>query len=479
MAFQVESGVGPATLLEFDSNNAMKSALAKSTDEAGYAITLGQRDTGSVSGSVSRGPFEISPFKRMRMGLDTLLFFEQWPGAAVDSTRWVTNATTMTLSAANQIVNMNSGNNQAAGTSIVISTRRAFPVWGGFTLWCDINLQFSNVPVRGNVCDFGFFAAVGTAAPQYGAFFRLGSDGKLRGVVARGGSIRETDDVNFESEIGFQTTRNYIIGVSRGNVTFWIDDILVGSIELTSQFSAMCIEGGLPFSVREYNQTATLNVQQVRVGAINITLGEYHGTKKHEHIMAGMGGGSYQNQSPTAPGSSSNLTNSTGAALPAAAVPTNTTAALGTGLGGWFFEIETLAANTDGIISSYQVPVVATSSGNKSLYVTGVRIDSYCISSFILGGYTAFWTICFGHTAVSLATAASATARAPRRMFAGQMQVPAGAAFATKIGSVEARFKTPLLVEPGEFIQAVKRKVGTVPGGGTTMHGIAFNGYFE
>lgn len=479
MGFQVESGVGPAQLNEIDSANALKSALAKTKLEAGYAVTIGERDDGSVSGQPARSPFEVSPFGRMRMGLDTMLFNEQWTGTAIDTTRWKTTATTMTLSAANQIVNMNSGSNQAAGTSIVISTQRAFPVWGGFTLWCDVNLQFSNVPVRGNVCDFGFFAATGTAAPTYGAFFRLGSDGKLRGVVVRGRAVKETNDVNFSSDVGFQVTRNYLIGINRSCITFWIDDILVGQVDLTSQFSSMCVEGSLPFSVREYNQTAVLNAQQIRVGAVNISAGDYHGTKRHEHIMSGMGSSAYQNQSPTAPGSTSNLTNSTGAALPAAAVPTNTTAALGTGLGGWFFEIETLAANTDGIISSYQVPAIATGSGNKTLYITGVRIESYCISSFVLGGYTAFWTICFGHTSVSLATANTATSRAPRRQFAGLMQVPSGAAFASKLGSLTVKFDSPLVVEPGQFIQAVKRKVGTVPGGGTTMHGIVFDGYFE
>jgi hypothetical protein len=457
----------------------MKSALAKSKAQSGYALTLGERDNGSIFGSPSRAAFEVSPLGRLRIGLDMLLFNEQFPGTAIDSTRWVTNATTMTLAVDNQIVNMNSGSNQAAGASIVISTRRAFPMWGGFTLWADINLQFSQVPVRGNVCEFGFFAATGTAKPTYGCFFRLGSDGRLRGVVVRDGAERETDPVDFASEVGFLTTRNYIIGVNRSNVTFWVDDVLVGSIELASQFSAICIENSLPFSVREYNQTATLNVQQMRVGAINITAGDYHGTKAHDHIMAGMGSGAYQNQSPTAPGSTSNLTNSTGGALPAAAVPTNTTAALGTGLGGWFFENETLAANIDGIISSYQVPVSAALSSNKTLYITGVLIESFCISSFTGGGYTAFWTICFGHTSVSLATAGSATSRAARRQFVGMMRVPSGVASTTKIGSVYAKFNTPIIVEPGEFIQTVKRKAGTAPSGGTTMHGIAFDGYFE
>lgn len=479
MGFQVESGVGPAQLNEIDSANALKSALAKTKLEAGYAVTLGEKDAGSITGFPFRAPFEVSSMRRVRMGIDTLFFNEQWPGAAVDSTKWNTATAAMTATVGSQILVLNAGNSLTSGNSVIVSTRRAFPTWGGSTLWCDVNAQFAEQPIRGNVCEFGFFTATATSIPQFGVFFRLGSDGLLRGCVSRGGSLMQTDPVNFDAVVGFRKMRNYLVGVNRAAVTFWIDDILIGTIPLESQFSAMVLEPNIPFSVRTYNQTATLNAQQLRVGAVNITEGDYHGTKAHEQIMAGMSGGSYQNQFPTTPGSSSNLTNSTGGALPAAAVPTNTTAALGSGLGGWFFETDTFAVNNDGIISSYQVPAIATSSGNKSLYITGIRIVTACTAALTGGGYTAFWSLCFGHTAVSLATAGSATSKAPVRDFVGMMRVAAGAAANVVIGSVSKRFDTPVLVAPGGFIQAVKRKVGTAPSAGTMMHGIFFDGYFE
>jgi hypothetical protein len=80
---------------------------------------------------------------------------------------------------------------------------------------------------------------------------------------------------------------------------------------------------------------------------------------------------------------------------------------------------------------------------------------------------------------ITLSTESRSDNELVAKIQAGLMQVPSGAAFASKLGSLTVKFDSPLVVEPGQFIQAVKRKVGTVPGGGTTMHGIVFDGYFE
>lgn len=77
--------------------------------------------------------------------------------------------------------------------------------------------------------------------------------------------------------------------------------------------------------------------------------------KAWAHVMAGAGGMSYQGQTGQTLGSTALYTNSLAAG--AGAVMTNTTAALGSGLGGQFSALPTLAVGTDGIVSSYQVPV--------------------------------------------------------------------------------------------------------------------------
>lgn len=480
MPFQLESGTGVPNPLEIDAFNAAKVALAKTHDEAGYAIALGERDDGTVTGTPDRAPFEVSADYRMRAGIDTLLLSESWPTTAVNNTEWTTPATTFVIALANGLVNLNNTNLTTASAVSRLSSWRAWPVWGSFTLWFEANLQFSSLPVVNNTCEWGYFIATGTAAPTDGVLFRLSSAGQFVAVLNIGGVESVSPALDFAALVGTNTTRTFLIGVHNSSVTFWIDDVKVADFPLSAVSGSMSSAPALPVTFREYNEAiAPVSAQQMRVGAVSLTLGEYHGTKAHEQIMAGFGGGSYQGQTQATIGSTSNLTNATGGALPAGVTPTNTTTALGTGLGGWFFETNNLALNTDGIISSYQVPAYGTSLPNKSLYITGVKIRSAVTTALTGGPNIAFWTICFGHTAMSLATAETATTKAPRRVFVGMQAAAAAAAAGTVLDEIEFPFATPILVQPGEFIQAVKRVIGTVGTGGVIMHGIIFNGYWE
>ena len=187
-------------------------------------------------------------------------------------------------------------------------------------------------------------------------------------------------------------------------------------------------------------------------------------------------GGGYQGQEGNTMGSLARVTNS---ANPAAAVPTNTTAAVGTGLGGEFWETDTLAVNTDGIIASFQNPLNTVAIPGKNLVINGIYIDSYVQVVEVLGGYNAVWTAAFGHTAVSLATAEGATTKAPRRVIIGTNSVPAAVAALTQLARVFIQFKNPIVVYPGEFFAIVKKKVGTVPSSGVIAHNIFVDHYFE
>jgi hypothetical protein len=190
-----------------------------------------------------------------------------------------------------------------------------------------------------------------------------------------------------------------------------------------------------------------------------------------------MGHHAYQGQNGGTMGSTANYANSTN---PTAAVPTNTTAALGTGLGGQFWETATLALTTDGIICSFQNPAGSVTQTPRTLYITGVKVTSY-IQTVIAGGpFVCQWALAFGHTAVSLATAEAATTKAPRRIAIGTQLVTAAQAVSTLVtGDVQYKFDTPIPVAPGEFIAMVKKHVGTVGTGGVIAHVITFDGYFE
>jgi hypothetical protein len=160
---------------------------------------------------------------------------------------------------------------------------------------------------------------------------------------------------------------------------------------------------------------------------------------------------------------------------------TNTTAALGVGLGGQFTALPTLAVATDGIVCSYQVPLGTSTLPGKTLYITGVKIAT-AVTTVLAGNATPViyaMSLAFGHTNVSLATTESATAKAPRRKPIGFLTFPAAAALGTVGQELNVTFDTPTVVQSGEFFQVVAKNLGAVTTTGAICFLVDITGYFE
>jgi len=105
------------------------------------------------------------------------------------------------------------------------------------------------------------------------------------------------------------------------------------------------------------------------------------------------------------------------------------------------------------------------------MVVRGVKLDSYIQTALTGGGYVAQYSIAFGHTSVSLATTEAATTKAPRRIPFGVQTVASAAPALTLLNSVTLDLgDAPIFVNPGEFFQVVKKKVGTAPSAGVVAH---------
>lgn len=411
--------------------------------------------------------------------MDSLLFQDVFAGAAINSALWTSPVTTMTVTIANGFVNLNAGVSTASGAVARVSSYRTFPKFTSFGLYWEANMQFSQTPQANNVCEWGFGIATGTAAPTDGAFFRLNAAGEFRAVINNNGTETQSGTLSFASLVGTNTTRHFTIQWTEDGVLFWIDDVLVALVDLPTAGALPTASSALPILLRNYNSGVTAAAQVMRAANVTISFADMDSEKPFGHVMAGMGLCAYQGQTGGTMGSTANYANS---ANPTAAVPTNTTAALGSGLGGQFWETDTLAVTTDGIISSYQNPVATAALPGKTLHITGVKIESYIQTVLTGGGYNAQWSLAFGHTAVSLATAeaSGSSTKAPRRVALGQQSVAAAAAALTTLATVQARFDaSPIPVFPGEFIATVKKKVGTAPSAGVVAHLITFDGYWE
>lgn len=453
-------------------------ALNQNEDKAGVvilAVRMG-KTTDPSGGYVEN--LRASDTGRLLTGSDQTMFNEMFPGTAINTGLWQQSLSSMTLTLANGFANLNAGSALTLNAAALLRTYRHFPTLKSYPTAVDFDFQFSSLPVVGNVSEFGSFIATGVATPTDGVFFRLTAAGELRAVVNANGVESQSAALSFATLIGAGTTRRAAITIGDNEVDFYIDGVHVAGVERPASAAAMTGSMNLPLSFRTYNSAATATAQILRVGPCNVTLGDINSGKSWQHQVAGSGGNASQGQTGGVIGQTAVYANS---ALPAAAVPANISAALGTGLGGLFVETDTLAVGTDGIIMSYQVPLGTAAAPGRSLYITRLRIDTMVHTALVGGGYASLWGLAYGHTAVSLATAEAVNAKAPRRIPLGQGAVAAGAAIATQVGTgIDIHFEVPIYVAPGEFIQLIRRKsLGTAPTGGALLHCITPNGYWE
>ena len=175
-----------------------------------------------------------------------------------------------------------------------------------------------------------------------------------------------------------------------------------------------------------------------------------------------------------------------------AGVPQNTVGTCGTGLGGVVLETCTLAAGsngTDGILLNYQVPAGAANVQGRRLKISGVMLSSFVINGPVLtsnatSGYCAFFSLAYGHTAVSLQTAEAATTKAPRRVMLPFIQEIAqtgtqGISSVIKQNQSAITFINPIYVNPGEFVALVTQHRGIAGTCGTVQHNIQYDYSWE
>lgn len=440
---------------------------------AGFTQISNEVDSGTTIGSRTLRAPKVTGGYRLKMSDITPLFYDQFMGSTLNSGIWTAPVSTMTVTTASGFAFLNAGASTLSGASAMVQSYRLFPMYNSGILKTNINIQFSLAPQANNTCEWGFGGVSGSTD---GVFFRLNATG-IVGVASFNGTETTTSTLNFSSLIGTNTTKTTEIVILPDRAEFWISDVLVAIITLPSTQPAMVSSNQAPVYFKNNNTGTASGAQAMKVGSVVVMLYDSNEIRDYRLLLTGMGGTAAQGHTGITMGSTAVSVNSTN---PTAAVPTNTTAALGSGLGGEFWETDTLAITTDGIISSYQVPVGTSTSPGMSLYITGVRIDSYVQTVLGAGtGYNAQWCLAFGHTAVSLATTETSTSKAPRRIALGSNTVGATLAALSQLTTIKMDFTAPICVQPGEFIQTVKKKVGAAPASGVIAHSITFIGIWE
>jgi hypothetical protein len=462
----------------------VKTSLTLDPLYMGGTRQFNENDTGDITGTPWLFSSEVDTDFRLRVSQDLVLDEEQFNYVSQNTGKHNFLATTMTGAWSAGQFSTNASSIVTTGTACQLVSYATFPCVGTQTLSCDMELGFSAQPNANTFVEFGLaMAGAQGSAPTDGCFFRLSSAG-LQGILSNNGTETSTGVFPLADGTGvweYQNNKKYQFICYLGGVAayFWVNDglstNLLGSIPLPLGQGRLVMSTGLQFMLKHrITGGAAGSILQAQLGAYNVRLGGSNITS----TVSTQGNriyGSYQGHGGGTQGSLANYTNSTN---PTAVVPTNTTAALGTGLGGQFWETATLAVNTDGIICSYQVPILATSTGGRRLVIRGVGLTSY-IQTLIAGApFIAQYSLAFGHTAVSLATAESASAKAPRRIalpFTQEITLNQAASTLVKQASAFCDFgDAPIFVNQGEFIQLVTKHIGTAATAGVIGHTVTF-----
>jgi len=445
----------------------------KTPTQAGHVGLSAIRDSGTVTGTPNVAHSDISADNRLRVGMDTALFFDQFNYTAQNTTNWKATLGTMSASYTGNTLVLNSANSTASGNYATYNTYKTVQLYGASTLHVKVRAMLLQAPQINNAVYIGVGTPGTTAAPTDGCYFQYDITGVLRGVCNFAGTITQSAALTPPSA---NVMHEFEIHVDERVVEFWIDQVLYASIVPNTAAGTGSAVGSGNIFIQEFNSGVPSIAQQVRVATVISWLGGEQSGKPFPHVQAAIGYTAAQGQNGGTLGNTALYVNSS---APGAAVPTNTTAALGSGLGGNFYETMTLAVVTDGIISSYQNPLPSLTQTGRMLMITGIRWYSAIQTAATGGPFVYECGIAFGHTQVSLANAESATTKAPRRIPVGIFVVPSAAAVGTMGAQFVHQFSTPIPVNPGEFIQTIVRNIGTVGTAGIQAHHIAFEGYWE
>ena len=454
----------------------------------GGVRSFGENDMGFITGETWLAAPEVDVDYRQRVSQDLILDEEVFNYTAQNTAKHTYTNTTMTNAWTAGNMTTNSGSIITTTTGTVFNTYAAFPTTATQTLSADFEMAFSAQPQTNSFIEFGLGIPQGaTVAPLDGVFFRLQSGG-LQGVATSNGTETATGIFPLSNNTGTWVYTNakkyqFIVYLAAIYAQFWVNPndgtgaVLLGTIQLPTAQGRMTMASGIQLFIKHrITGGAAGGVLQASIGSYNVRQGGANNVSTL-HQAGNRQAGSYQ----ALPGSATygtiarigTITTGNEANV-TAAVPTTTTAALGSGLGGAFWETASLAVNTDGIIMSYQVPAVTATVANKRLVLRGIYLGSY-VQTVIAGGpYTAEWFLAFGHTAVSLATTETQNTKAPRRIdLPFVQQVTAAQAVNTTVAQ-NINFvdfaDAPIYVNPGEFIQLCTRHIGTVGTSGTVVH---------
>lgn len=501
MGVNIKGGNSSAGLANVSDTYELQVVTPQTQENAGFVQLSSEVDDGTVLGTRTVLAAEISDDYRLRVGQDQVLFNLSFEGTAYPNGHLTTNATTMTSAQTGGFMVINSGSSVTTSVANYVRTTRHFPSFGTYPIYLDMWIKEANATSTNSISEWGFLylTAATTQTPLDGVFFRRLSGGNLRAVINYAGSETEytIDTTNVPSRDGVgvydpNETSHYLISYHNDIIRFWINDVLVATIDCPANQQGFAFTSNLPVGFRVLNTTSTPSAARILyVGFLSIAGGDQNTNKPWGHVMAGSGQGAYQIQQGAAAAQTANWSNS---AAPASASLSNTTAGYST-LGGQWQAAASATNETDWALFAYLVPTGTAAVPGKTLYITGIRIGETVVTGAAgVNATSFFWAAAVGSstlgsgtpgTAVSLATgdtvAGVTTQTSPRRVALGSQSFLAAAPIGTQAPGFSVDFSSaPLVAQAGTHVHIILKQLNGAATPSLVWRGtVTIMGYWE
>jgi hypothetical protein len=476
--------------LKNDGNGNALVTLPQVLAQSGYARLMTENDDGTLSGAPYLKSPETSPDYRLRVGVDSVLFHDVFNYSAQNTAVWryVFNTLTAAQPGAGT-VNFSAVQGTTSAHGAFMHTKQYFPLVNTAPLAVEAYFgQFTAAMVSGEVFLLGLgLPSAATTVPTDGCWLKITSAGVFGVISFNGTAVEDALDAELPlSALTVGSMFKFLMVVGEREVLFWLDDKLLGHMDIPASNGLPFLQGSLPMFIMKFNTGAVSNTNTMRVSRVGVGLMDVDSGRPWGQQQCIMGLSAYQGQNGGTMGTSALLPNATAATTVTGAALSQTTA-LATGLGGQV-GITATVPGVDGWVTAFTNPAATINITGRNLVITGIHISSVNIGAAVATTPTTVqWSIAFGGTQLnSLATAESgsfvtATVKAARRVGVGIQSWVVGSAIGAQAENLQQDFSSaPIVVAPGELVGAVAKFIqGTATGSQVIWTLVTFRGYYE
>jgi len=435
----------------------MKVSLSQAAGTAGFAKML----------DGAGEPVHVTDTGALLTSGRELLITETVDGSALNTNKWITSTSGMTITQSNGFITLNAASATTANAYAILRSIKNVPLMGSLPVLVTGNIKTSVLPQANITIEFGVGTVATNALPTDGCYFRWNSNGNFQCIINNGLGETIVDSLTPPTT---NDTSLMEIEIVEDAVAFFIDDVEIASVTVPLANAYPTNAARLPIFLRVYNGSSTPAVApQTNLGQLTVVQQDAQLGRSWPTVLASFGQSAYQ--SPVTP--FTQIANHDNSASPTSASLSNTVPSYST-LGGRYQFAAVVAAATDYALFAYQVPT------GYQLFVNSIHISSLVTGLAVVTATVFDWSIGVNASAASLATVDGAGTWAPRRVPVGTQGFLALAGLAATANDIVRNFTTPLVVDSGRYLHVIVQ----VPAGAATASlifrgNVTINGYFE